>query len=326
MNQTARTFRLRLALTAALSIAASLVVYTNNPLARTAAAINTIGYEDSPYLSPDGTRLYFMYTPYTMWPVFYGRWPMLVGPERSGHHINRRNPWEDTDLYVATLDSGVWTTPHNLGFNDDQADCCAMTWDHRLFAYQRTQRPLSALTDLYFVQLSAGGDWIRTSAGSAVNMTNSSESNPHITADGRALYFSSNRNGGFGQMDLYVSYRGRDGSWQVPQNMGPTFNTRENEDQIWISRDQRTIYFSREPGPQILTSTWSEASGWSLPEPVLFGGRVVHGAEVSLNDDQTLMVFAEVRPDLEDIVFVYSERAPDARWGAPRPITSTPEN
>jgi len=321
MTKAPASYGLRVAMAAAISVLGSLSARTDTPLSQTAAAINTVGYEDSPYLSPDGTHLYFMYTPYTTWPVFYGQSPVLIGPERLGHHINRTSAWEDTDIYVATLDNGVWSTPRNLGFNDDQADCCAMTWDHRLFAYQRTQRPGTALTDLYFVRLEAG-HWIKTNAGPAVNLATSSESNPHLTADGRALFFSSNRPGGFGKMDLYVSYRGPKGSWLAPQNLGPAVNTPENEDQIWLSRDERTMYFSRDPGPHNLRSTWSKQSGWSAPEPVLHGGRVVAGAEVSLNDDQTLMVFAEVRPDLEDIVFVYSVRQLDGSWSAPQPILS----
>ena len=316
----------RFAIAAAISVLASLTVYTDNPLARTAAAINTIGYEDSPFLSADGEHLYFMYTPYTMWPAFFGKSPILVGPERVGHHINRLNPWEDSDIYVSTLENGTWSTPRNLGLNDGQADCCVMTWDHRRFAYQRTQRPRGALTDVYFMQLLDDGRWVRTSAGQLVNLSNSSESNPHVSADGRTLYFTSDRPGGFGKADLYVSQRrNSDGTWLAPQNLGPAFNTRENEDQIWVSRDGRTIYFNREPGPSIMQSTWSKGV-WSTPEPVLFGGRSVIGAEVSLDDEQTRMVFAEVRPDLEDIVFVYSERQPDGNWSAVRPILSAPQD
>jgi Tol biopolymer transport system component len=314
------------AMVAAICVLASLTVYTDNPLSRAASAINTIGYEDSPFLSADGTHIYFMYTPYTMWPVFFGKSPVLVGPERYGHHINTRNPWEDSDIYVTRLEDGAWSTPQNLGLNDDQADCCVMTWDHRRFVYQRTQRPNGALTDVYFMQLLDDGRWVRSSAGKLVNLASTSESNPHISADGRMLYFSSDRPGGFGKMDLYVSSRrNSDGTWQMPQNLGAAFNTRENEDQIWVSRDGRTIFFNREPGPHILQSTWSKGS-WSVPEPVLFGGRTVIGAEASLDDDQQRMMFAEVRPDLEDIVFVFSDRQPDGSWSAVRPILSTPQD
>jgi hypothetical protein len=313
----------RLAVAAAMCMLASLTAYTDNPLSRTATAINTVGYEDSPFLSADGNHLYFMYTPCTIWPVFFGQSPILVGPERLGHHVNRYNPWEDTDIYVTTLNNGAWSTPRNLGLNDGLADCCVMTWDHRRFVYQRTQWPGAALTDVYFMQLLDDGRWVRTSAGQLVNLASSSESNPHISADGRTLYFSSNRPGGFGKMDLYVSSRRNvDAEWQTPQNLGPAFNTSENDDQIWVSRDGRTIYFNREPGPRILQSTWSKGV-WSAPQPVLFGGRTVVGAEVSLNDDQTRLVFAEVRPDLEDIVFVYSDRQPDGSWGPVRPILPT---
>jgi len=302
------TARLLIVLSAVVGLG-SVSVRTDGLLRRTIEDINTTGYEDSPFLSADGKSLYFMYTPWSIWPVFFGRSPYVSGPERPGHHINPdRNPWEDTDIYVSDKAAdGTWSRPRNLGFNDNQADCCAMTWDGKLFAYQRSQRPSSAYTDIYLVELS-GTTWIRTPAGPNVNGLTSSESNAHLSADRTALYYTSNRAGGFGGHDLYVSHRQADGTWGPSANLGSKFNTAANEDQIWVSRDGATIYFNREPGPTIMVSTRSSAGDWSMPTVVRFGGAVPPAGEVSVTDDGSTIAFAEVRPEVEDIVFVYARR------------------
>ncbi len=292
-------------------------------LSTSASAINTVGYEDSPYLSPDGRQFYFMYTPWQTWPMFNGQPPMLIGPERPGHHpAPDSNPFEDSDIYVATRQAdGTWSAPVNMGFNDDRADCCAMTWDGVTFAYQRTQTVNSALSDLALVQRQ-GGSWQRLILPAPVNLPTSSESNPHLTAAGNGIYFTSDRPGGFGGTDLYVTHLNNDGSWQTPVNLGPTINTSAHEDQIWVSRDEHTMYFNRTPSggtPQIFTSTFVNGA-WTTPQAVRFGGQLLPGAEASLTDDQTVMTFALVRPDLNDILMVVSTRVAGGDWSAPVPI------
>lgn len=51
---------------------------------------------------------------------------------------------------------------------------------------------------------------------------------PFVTADGDTLFFSSDRPGGYGKLDLYYSVR-QDSVWSEPINLGPTINTSENE-------------------------------------------------------------------------------------------------
>ncbi len=55
-----------------------------------------------------------------------------------------------------------------------------------------------------------------------------SNCHPTLSEDGNTLYFSSDRPGGFGGMDIYKVTM-RDGSWEEPQNVGPTINTAGNE-------------------------------------------------------------------------------------------------
>ncbi|MEP7220243.1 MAG: hypothetical protein ABI876_15070, partial [Bacteroidota bacterium] len=51
------------------------------------------------------------------------------------------------------------------------------------------------------------------------------DSQPCISADGSALYFSSNRPGGFGNRDIWACRRKRDGTWDSPINAGEVINT-----------------------------------------------------------------------------------------------------
>ena len=61
--------------------------------------------------------------------------------------------------------------------------------------------------------------------------------------DGKTLVFASDRPGGFGGLDLYISELGPDGNWSVPRNMGPEVNTAFNEDRPFITGDGKTMFF-----------------------------------------------------------------------------------
>lgn len=65
-----------------------------------------------------------------------------------------------------------------------------------------------------------------------------------ITRDGNTIYFASNRKGGYGGTDIYVSRKLPIGGWGPAQNLGPDINTEYDEDFPNISPDNATLYFS----------------------------------------------------------------------------------
>ena len=69
-----------------------------------------------------------------------------------------------------------------------------------------------------------------------------SNCHPTLSSDGRELYFASNRPGGFGGMDIYVS-KNINGVWQQPQNLGATVNSESNELFPFIA-GTNTLYFA----------------------------------------------------------------------------------
>lgn len=92
---------------------------------------------------------------------------------------------------------------------------------------------------------------------------------PSISVDGQLLYFSSNREGGYGGMDLYVAKRVGD-DWGEPVNLGPNINTGGNEIFPYIHADN-TLYFStngRETmgGLDLFYCTQEVTEEWSSPK------------------------------------------------------------
>jgi len=70
------------------------------------------------------------------------------------------------------------------------------------------------------------------------------ESHACFSKDGKLLYFTSNRKGGHGGLDIYLSEKQADGKWGPPLNLGSTINSRYNEECPYISEDGQVLYFS----------------------------------------------------------------------------------
>lgn len=97
--------------------------------------------------------------------------------------------------------------------------------------------------DLYISYLTNQGWSTPENLGSNFN-TEFWESTPSLSPDKRDLYFTSNRPGGYGGNDIYVSHRQDNGHWSPPENMGPTINTAGDESAPFIHADNLTLYFT----------------------------------------------------------------------------------
>ena len=69
------------------------------------------------------------------------------------------------------------------------------------------------------------------------------ESHGFISEDGKQLIFASDRPGGFGGLDLYIS-RKVNGDWGPAVNLGPEINTPFNEDRPFLINNGKNTFFS----------------------------------------------------------------------------------
>jgi outer membrane protein OmpA-like peptidoglycan-associated protein/tetratricopeptide (TPR) repeat protein len=97
---------------------------------------------------------------------------------------------------------------------------------------------------------------------------------PSLTADGKTLYFASDKPGGYGGVDLYVTTREIGGEWTTPVNLGPKINTSGDEMFPFIAEDG-TLYFSSNGhtglgGLDIFSATavktGNKITSWNEPE------------------------------------------------------------
>ncbi|MBI5917220.1 MAG: carboxypeptidase regulatory-like domain-containing protein [Bacteroidetes bacterium] len=94
--------------------------------------------------------------------------------------------------------------------------------------------------NLFLAQADENGDW-ENAAPFAHNGADFSTGFPNFSPDGKALFFTSNRPGGYGGFDLYVSYR-VGSNWSAPENLGSTVNSLGNE--ITPFYDGSSLYFA----------------------------------------------------------------------------------
>lgn len=111
-----------------------------------------------------------------------------------------------------------------------------------------------------------------TSPEKLAKMTNIKgwEPNESISADGTVLYFSSDRPGGFGGKDIYLSKKQPNGDWGKAYNIGPIINTPYDEEAPLVFPDGITLYFSsnghRTIGcHDIFVSTLTDGKLWTTP-------------------------------------------------------------
>ncbi len=105
----------------------------------------------------------------------------------------------------------------------------------------------------------------------AVNLrdlnTMTSDCGPVTSPDESYVLWYSERPGGTGGFDLYVSYADGKGGWTAPENLGPGINTSANENIASLSPDGKFLFFSRE------TSTGADIY-WVSVDAFLKAGRV----------------------------------------------------
>jgi serine/threonine protein kinase len=189
------------------------------------STINTMTIDGCPCLSADNLSMYFE----SIQKDGYGELDLLVTKRASV--------------------SNPWSTPVNLGpaVNSPANDMGASISADGLELYFQSYRPGGlGEEDIYVSRRATVSDpWGKAvNLGSIVNSP-AIDGQPGISPDGLALFFSSGRPDGFGDIDIWVTIRPtKNDEWGVPMNLGPIVNTSAGEAEPCLSFDGRTLYFS----------------------------------------------------------------------------------
>ena len=159
----------------------------------------------------------------------------------------------------------------------------------------------------------------------SINIESVNNFSPFVTYSGNKLYFSSDRQGGYGGYDIWVSVW--DGSqWSTPENLGSAINSVENEFGPSLPLDESELYFYRSTSiwhsynSAILKSDYIDGQ-WTepveLPEPV--NGDCGEW-EPSISADGNKLYFSSLRLDIANNCFAYVTYRNEDTWTEPVPL------
>ena len=159
------------------------------------------------------------------------------------------------------------------------------------------------------------------------------EASPTLSVDGHRLYFTSDRPGGFGGSDIYVSRRHNkrdDFGWQFPENLGSGVNSSANDAQPFIFEDDEsgiiTLYFASNRsggagGDDIYASTLQSDETFGLAVPVVELNTSSDDRSVTIRQDGREIIFMSNRPGS----ILNRQGAPSYDlWASTRATTSDP--
>ncbi len=104
---------------------------------------------------------------------------------------------------------------------------------------------LPDMSDIYTSTYENGGWSSAKKIGRPVS-SKYDETHASVSSDGKTLYFTSNRPGGYGGLDIYRAHLNRRGRWRNVENMGPEINTFFNENTPFVTVDGKYLFFSSE--------------------------------------------------------------------------------
>jgi tetratricopeptide (TPR) repeat protein len=218
-------------------------------------AVNTAYTDMSPVLTPDGTKFYYT-------------------SKRKGNMGGQKDNFGEymDDIYYSYIKDNKWQKPRKVGskINTTASDIvsCLTPDGSQLFFF----REVRGTYDIFFSEMSKRKKWASPEKlGPSIN-TKFNEVYPFITSDGNTMLFASDRDGGYGGYDIYMSEKKSTGEWSQPLNLGSDVNS-VKDDVCPMLLPDGTLYFSSNGhqtmgGFDIFMTTISENGLWATPENI----------------------------------------------------------
>lgn len=226
---------------------------------------------------------------------FVQAYPVLTADRKTLLYSARKGQksTDDENIFKASWDGTKWSDPVSISNNINtkfNEGASSMSADGKTIVFASCNRADGVGSCDIYISYKEGEQWsIPENMGKKVNSAGW-DSEPSLSADGKVLYFSSERSGGLGREDIYVTYKQEDGSWSVSKNLGNKINTSGREVSPFIHASSSTLYFSTNNRPgmgemDIFRSDYIDTA-WSEPLNV--------GYPINTSDnDATLFITAD---------------------------------
>jgi outer membrane protein OmpA-like peptidoglycan-associated protein/Tol biopolymer transport system component len=256
-------------------------------------------------------------------PIISSDGNMLIFTSNRGELVKGQP--HDEEIYVTRKNGKAWGEPKKLGpsinteFNDAAA---SLSPDGKtMFLYYEENGG-----DIYSSTFD-GKDWSKpVPLNKNINTSEYWETCASMSPDGKKLYFASNRPGGFGELDIYMSELDSKGQWGKGVNLGPLVNTPGNDDSPYIHYDGVTLYFSSDGHPKIgnndIFVTEYKKGKWTKPENI---GYPINSWEYdgffSISPDKKTAYYATVKEGDHGGIDIYSIKFLEPRFKPkPKPV------
>jgi dipeptidyl aminopeptidase/acylaminoacyl peptidase len=187
-------------------------------------------FNNGPFcIAPDGKTVYF------------------TSETETGKIASNRKFKNHSGLFIGEISGSEVQSLHPFKYNDPNYDVGqpSISKDGKYLFFASDKPGGNGGSDLYYCEL-VNGDWSQpVNLGSKVN-SSGSENYPFMHQSGK-LYFTSDRPGGFGKMDIYFTVL-NNGSWGVPVHLPEPINSQSDDFAFVASNDLQTGYFSSNRG------------------------------------------------------------------------------
>ena len=179
-------------------------------------------------------------------------------------------PFED--IFTAKKVGGKWTAAKNAGptINTASHDSnLALSADGKMLLICSDENA----GDIYYSDRQPDNSWSKPQPLPGNTNSMYEEKSATLSRDQKTIYFSSNRPGGFGEIDIYKVTKDEKGNWNNPKNLGSKINTPDDDDGPFIDYDGKTLYFSSRAhkgmgGFDIFKTVSNDKGEWSDPENI----------------------------------------------------------
>jgi len=191
---------------------------------------STENIQSCPVLSSDGSTLVFCMGQNNLFPPDFNL-------ANNNEHYNL------DEIYYSLKTNGKWSKPENIMIDLKAKELTlpvSISDDGTTLYLVRDDNDNGNI----YVSKRVDGKWQQMKRMNHKINTSRWETHADICNKGQTLYFTSEKPGGFGGLDIYKTSIGKKGEWTKPENLGPTINTRFDEETPYFDDTKKVLFFS----------------------------------------------------------------------------------